>query len=112
MQGRIKTIKENATIKDGDNVKVPKVGMIYFFFDYQAKGFLLDRLVTHQLDKIFNWSFLDAIHTGKIDVGVFPGPKIRYFSEGRKRYSGLDRHQLLYPPDSIVSIRSSPGCWR
>jgi len=103
-----KTIKECATIREEGRVKVPKVGQIYFFFDYQPKGFFIDRFVTHQLDKIFNWSFLDAVHTGKIDVGVFPGPKIKYFSEDTR--DTLDWIGVNYYTRQIVSFNpTKPG---
>ncbi|MBN1531446.1 MAG: glycoside hydrolase family 1 protein [Spirochaetes bacterium] len=54
-----------------------RVGMIYFFFHYQAKSFFLDRLVKRQTEDIFNWKFLDALHAGRIDVNVLLGPSVR-----------------------------------
>ena len=74
-------IKEHGTVETNGVLKIPKVGIIYFFFHYQPRGFFMDRVVVGQTDRIFNWNFLDAIHSGVIDINVLLGPSIRESSD-------------------------------
>ncbi len=70
-------IKEHDAVTENGKTKIPKVGMIYFFFHYQPKSFFMDRVVAGQTDRIFNWNFLDAIHTGNIDISILLGPSVK-----------------------------------
>jgi beta-glucosidase len=77
-------IKEFGTITENGATKVPQVGMIYFFFHYEPKSFFLDRIVTDQTDKIFNWAFLDALHTGIVNIDILFGPSAKEHSAAIK----------------------------
>lgn len=70
-------IKEHGAVEDNGVRKVPRVGIIYFFFRYQPKGFFMDRVIVGQTDRIFNWNFLDAVHNGIIDINILMGPSVR-----------------------------------
>ncbi|HSV96945.1 MAG TPA: glycoside hydrolase family 1 protein [Spirochaetota bacterium] len=68
-------IKKHAAPPGG--ASAPRVGQIYFFFHYEPKGFLLDRVITRQMDRIFNENLLDALYTGTIELRVLMGPTVR-----------------------------------
>jgi beta-glucosidase len=57
--------------------RTPMVGMIYFFFLFQSKSLFIDRVITRQMEDLFNWNMLDALHTGAIDISVLLGPKVK-----------------------------------
>ncbi|MBP7736405.1 MAG: glycoside hydrolase family 1 protein [Spirochaetes bacterium] len=101
-------IKEHAETPPGGNAAGPRVGMIYFFFHYRAKSFFLDRVVAGQTDRIFNWNFLDAIHSGVIDIGILLGPSLR---EKDDRLKGtLDWLGVNYYTREILSFNPfKPG---
>jgi beta-glucosidase len=68
-------IKKHAAPPDG--ASAPRVGQIYFFFHYEPKGLLLDRVIARQMDRIFNENLLDALYTGTVDLRVLLGPSVR-----------------------------------
>ncbi len=70
-------IKKHADAKGHGPRGGPPVGMIYFFFHFEPKSFFIDRVVCRQMESLFNWNMLDALHTGTIDIRVLLGPKVR-----------------------------------
>lgn len=86
----------------------PRVGIIYFFFHFEPKSLFLDRFVTSQLDNLFNWQFLDACHSGDIDVGAFPGPRVIEYNERVK--GTLDWIGVNYYTRQVISFNPfKPG---
>lgn len=70
-------IKQHGVREENGIAMAPKIGMIYFFFDYQPKGFLMDHVVASQTSRLFNWNFLDAAYSGEININVLMGPKAK-----------------------------------
>ncbi|MCU0845402.1 MAG: family 1 glycosylhydrolase [Spirochaetes bacterium] len=86
----------------------PRVGQIYFFFHYEPKGLLLDRVITRQMDRIFNQNLLDALYTGTIDLRVLLGPSIREHDEALR--GTLDWIGVNYYTREILSFNPfKPG---
>ena len=101
-------IKEYGAVEENGALKVPKVGIIYFFFHYQPKGFFMDRVVVGQTDRIFNWNFLDAIHNGVIDINILLGPSVRESDDTLK--GTLDWIGVNYYTREILSFNPlKPG---
>lgn len=68
-------LKEHGRRED-DPSFVPKVGQIYFFFDFHRRGFLVDPVVRGLFRRLFNWGFLDGIIKGEVDLFV-PFERVR-----------------------------------
>ncbi len=101
-------IKKHASLDGKGAKRVPKIGMIYFFFHYDRKGVLIDRMIQRQIDRIFNWNLLDAIHTGRIDINVMLGPSLKMEDEELK--GTLDWIGVNYYTREIVSFNPlKPG---
>ena len=101
-------IKEHAS-SDAKGVKrIPKIGMIYFFFDFAPKGIFIDKIIMRQLERIFNWKLLDAVHTGRIDISVLLGPSLK--KEDKELKGTLDWIGVNYYTREIVSFNPlKPG---
>ncbi len=96
------------TAETPDSGKEPQIGQCYFFFHYEPKGYLLDRIVTRQLDEIFNWNLLDALVSGKIDLSILGGPSIKEESPLLK--NTLDWIGVNYYTREIISFNPfKPG---
>ena len=95
-------IKKEAAVPAGSRHDKPQIGMIYFFFYYEPQGHILDRFVCRQMDDIFNWQMLDALHTGKIDIGVLGTPTIRETDESVR--GTLDWIGVNYYTRQIISF--------
>ncbi|MCG8335118.1 MAG: family 1 glycosylhydrolase [Proteobacteria bacterium] len=103
-----KIIKEFGTVFVEGKKHKPRVGMIYFFFLYQPQGFFLDRIVTKQLDELFNWKMLDAFYSGRVDIGILGGPKIKEENEQLK--GTIDWIGINYYTREIISFNPfKPG---
>ena len=101
-------IKEVAALPADSSHASPQVGMIYFFFYYQPQGHILDRFFYHQMDDIFNWQMLDALHTGNIDIGVVGTPTINDTDESVK--GTLDWIGVNYYTRQMISFNPfKPG---
>lgn len=86
----------------------PRIGMIYFFFHYEPQSFFLDRFVSAQTDNIFNWAFLDALHTGTVDISIPLGPSVKEHSADLK--GTLDWIGVNYYTREILSFNPlKPG---
>lgn len=101
-------IKEHGAVEENGVLKTPRVGIIYFFFHYQPKGFFMDSVVAGQTDRIFNWNFLDAIHSGVIDINILLGPSVRESDDSLK--GTLDWIGVNYYTREILSFNPlKPG---
>jgi len=109
MHGRACHIIKKHARRDERGVTVePRVGMIYFFFYFQPRGFFLDRLVYRQMDDIFNWNMLDALHTGTLKLNVLGGPSITETSDDYK--NTLDWIGINYYTREVLSFSPfTPG---
>jgi len=101
-------IKGYGAVEENGVLKIPKVGIIYFFFHYQPKGFFMDNVVVNQTDRIFNWNFLDAIHSGVIDINILLGPSVKESDDTLK--ATLDWIGVNYYTREILSFNPlKPG---
>lgn len=101
-------IKEHGGAEENGMRRTPKVGIIYFFFHYQPKGFFMDSFVVSQTGRIFNWNFLDAVYSGVIDINVFLGPSAREKDDGLK--GTLDWIGVNYYTREVLSFNPlKPG---
>ncbi len=103
-----KILKKEAEVPEDAPNKSASVGMIYFFYHYEPKGVLLDRLVYKQMDRIFNWNMLDALYSGTIDINVLFGPTVR---EHNKDFAdSLDWIGVNYYTRQLISFNPlKPG---
>ena len=101
-------IKQYAALPVGSPHPSPRVGMIYFFFYYEPRGFLLDRYVCRAMDNIFNWNMLDALHNGEVNISVPLGPSVKEQDPSLK--GTLDWLGINYYTRQMVSINPfKPG---
>ncbi len=82
--------------------KTASVGQIYFFLDFHQRGLVIDPVIRAQLEKMFNWSYLDALATGDIDIRLPLTPGVKRHDESLK--GTLDWLGVNYFTRAVVSF--------